>query len=566
LFGRSSLVDDSIYSPGGTGTSVTSTHVGFYPSWFFDDLDGTTIAIGGTTVGSGITSYATGFSMCEVTAGPAAGTVHNISASTSGAAYALDNGNGQYFVWQDDQLYLIDKATFAIDAGPVSAVAFSGSDDAPFRGVSQGASSIWIGPNRYSTAGLSLVETVTFADWNTGTGGGGSPIYDPINDAIWGMNPTTDLGVVTVRYLHRNGGYRVAGPIYSNQEFLEVEEMFAAACAGSILTHEGQVLLEPGQAKSVVATFTDDDLLTGSSVNWNQGILSESSEEWINTVVARYVEPDQKWNDHAAPVVRDTDDIITDGKPREASITLRLVRYQGQALRIAEVARRMGRVWGRATVKLGPRFCEIEEGDWINWQSDRRFGGATKTFRVEAYGIDEKWQITLTLREITATVFAADGVFDQDQSVPITTPPPPDIGAPDAGNWTLSAVTLDSAGASIPALEITGSTSDDPYVETIVIEYWKDDGVTDPTADPDAVPWITEGTHPPSTTLVDITTVTGGATYYAAVTYIVSGQSGDRLVLGPVTLTDFGATPFYEEEDDATPMHAEDGATLIHLG
>jgi hypothetical protein len=43
------------------------------------------------------------------------------------------------------------------------------------------------------------------------------------------------------------------------------------------------------------------------------------------------------------------------------------------------------------------------------------------------------------------------------------------------------------------------------------------------------------GTLPPSTTKVDITSIEPDAVYYGAVTYVVSGAPGDRLVLGPVT-------------------------------
>jgi hypothetical protein len=88
-------------------------------------------------------------------------------------------------------------------------------------------------------------------------------LYDPFNHAIWTLHGAHQ----TIRFLDIHGGYRIAGPIYANQEFLEVEEMFAAATAGSIITHEGSVELEPGQAKSVVASFTDADLLAGSQVS-----------------------------------------------------------------------------------------------------------------------------------------------------------------------------------------------------------------------------------------------------------------------------------------------------------
>jgi hypothetical protein len=329
--------------------------------------------------------------------------------------------------------------------------------------------------------------------------------------------------------------YRIAGPVYANQDFIDVEQMFSIACAGSVITHEGDVQMEPGQSKSIVATITDGDLLAGSKVNWNHGFLSESAPDWVNSVVASYVEPAQKWTTHEAPPARDADDILSDGRPREAQITLRLVKDLDQAQRIAEIQRRLGRLWGRMSITLGPRFCYLEEGDWVAVQSDRHFGGATRTFRVEAYQVDGKWQITLTLREIAADVF--DGVFSPptDHSVANPSPTPPDIGAPAGGQWALAAVTIANAGVSVPALEITGSASDDGSVETVVFEYWKSDGVINPLTHPDDPTWVTEGGHPPGATKVDIVGIQGGAVYYAAVRYIVSGIYGDRKVLGPVT-------------------------------
>lgn len=327
--------------------------------------------------------------------------------------------------------------------------------------------------------------------------------------------------------------YRVSGPVYASQPHLEVEEMFAAATGGSVVTREGSVELEPGASKSVVATFTDDDLLTASQVNWNQGILSEASGEWVNTVVARYVEPTQHWRDHAAPVVRSTDDILADGRPREASITLRLVRYVSQAQRIAEITRRLGRLWGRGSATLGPRFCELEDGDWVNWTSTRRFGGATKTFRVEAYSIDQKWHNKLTLREINATVFGS-ATFQPDYSVVDQPPAPSDPDTPDPAGWTLTAEILTSGGAEVPAIVFSGAV-DDEDTSSVIFEYWKADGVINPVTDPDDPAWIAGGTFGPTVTRVEITTIQGGEDYYGAVTYVQDGYFSGRLVLGPVT-------------------------------
>src|SRR3546814_4439711 len=118
-------------------------------------------------------------------------------------------------------------------------------------------------------------------------------------------------------------------------------------------------------------------------------MLSIASEEWVNTIVASYIEPTQKWAEHGAPVRRETADIVADGKPREQRMMLGFVTWVKQAGRVAEVARRFGRLRGRAEVTLPPRFAFIEEGDWVGWQSDRRFGGATMTFRVESWGSNE---------------------------------------------------------------------------------------------------------------------------------------------------------------------------------
>lgn len=260
--------------------------------------------------------------------------------------------------------------------------------------------------------------------------------------------------------------FRIDGPIYSTQKFLDVEEEIAAACAGVIIQVEGSVEIEPAQARTPSFAFSDGDLISGSSVSWNRGMLSDASDDWVNTVVARYVEPNQKWGTHAAPVRRFTADVIADGGSREQSITLDLVKRIDQAGVVAELARRMGRLWGRAEVTLGPRFADVEEGDWGTWQSDRRFGGATKTFRVESFGLDQKFQNKLGLREIASSVYAAVPSI-ADGATTFTPSTVPTLPAPPSGDWAL-APAMDYSGN--PYLSVTGHAS--PIgVETIIFQY-----------------------------------------------------------------------------------------------
>ncbi|MBB4152896.1 hypothetical protein GGQ80_000784 [Sphingomonas jinjuensis] len=218
--------------------------------------------------------------------------------------------------------------------------------------------------------------------------------------------------------------YRVAAAIASDEAAVDVELKFAAACGGIITQPEGSVEIEPGQARAVVAEITDDDILVGKKVTFSL-YRSESDEEWCNTVVGTYVEPAQQWKKHAAPVRRVHADILEDGRPRERKLALDYVTSGTQAQRCAEIARRLGRLTATGGFSLGPRFCELEEGDWIAYTSARRTRGQRLIFRIEAYQGDASWQTAFTLRQVAPEVYAwnpgdegTDGAVVVQQAAP----------------------------------------------------------------------------------------------------------------------------------------------------
>ena len=198
--------------------------------------------------------------------------------------------------------------------------------------------------------------------------------------------------------------YRVSALIGADEEFGSVEAKFAAACAGVLIQPEGSIEVEPGHAKAPVFFFTDADLIIGKPVSFSN-FRSEADEEWCNTVVPRYNEPAQKWADHGAPIRRVNADLVVDGGPRERKLSLEYCRSGPQAQRCGEIARRLGRLLRTATVTLGPKASEVEEGDWVCWTSKRYTAGQPVWFRVEGYETDASWQMKLTLREIAASVF-----------------------------------------------------------------------------------------------------------------------------------------------------------------
>jgi hypothetical protein len=546
IFGRHTTPSSNMLQL--VGSAVVSTGIGFAPNLYADDPSGNSFAIGGKQSGG---SYTTGFGIRDI----GAATDHLVTTSAGGAAYGVHNGAGAWFILQGTKIYLVDDATYAITAGPVTV---SSGGESSFNGALPGDQTIWLGFTEYSTLNLSVLRTVTPSAWSTGTGSSGSPTYDRINDAM--LTRGTLESAITVRYLTAHDKLTIGCVIGADERYLDVDEKFAAAVGGFIYQPGGSVEIEPGQAKAPSFSFTDSDLVIGTQVQYNQGILSRADSEWTNTVIPRYVEPAQKWQDHATPVRRVTADVTTDEGPREETLTLQYVTVERQAGVLGEYSRRLGRLWGRGQAVLPPGdYSQIEEGDWGTWQSDRYLGGATKTIRVESFGLDGKFQNSIRFREIAATVYS-DAVTDTQGGAATfrLTAPPADTSTPTSGTWTLAATTLDSTGASVPALELTGVLSDDDAsAEAVIVEYWLDDGVTDPTIDPDSIPWVMVGTYPPSTTTIDITGLTGLASYYVALTYIVSGVPGDRLILGPETISDLdisGQIPTITAQDEGSTL------------
>jgi hypothetical protein len=184
--------------------------------------------------------------------------------------------------------------------------------------------------------------------------------------------------------------YRASGVISADEVFGDVADVFAAAMGGIVIQPEGSVAVEPGHGKSPVAYITDDDLVSGTKVTFSD-FRSEADEEWANTVIPSFIDPSQKWASRAAPIRRNSADVLADGGPREAPISLRLVKSITQAQRIGEIRRRIGRLQRTASLTLGPRFCELEEGDWIVWTSARRTKGLPVQFRIESYALGRDW-------------------------------------------------------------------------------------------------------------------------------------------------------------------------------
>lgn len=356
----------------------------------------------------------------------------------------------------------------------------------------------------------------------------------------------------------KNGGsekrYRCNLVVRANDDYISTEETFAACCAGIIIQRQGGVQVEPGSARSVVAEITDDDFVVGETITFN---AFKSDTQRINSVVPRYIEPAQRWADHAAPLRRNLADLAIDGGPREEPLSLIAVTSNTQAQRCGEIRRRLTRMERTASFTLGPRFAHLEEGDWIGWTSARHLRGQRVVFRINSYSLAASWRNTIAIEEISAQAFSWNPAVDElTPGAVAVQQTPPTRGAPSASDWTFTGETIASAGGSQPAIVFAGAAGSD-YVEQIVFEY-RLAGGTD--AD-----WIGSELAGPGVRRREIASVSPGTSYHGAISYIIGGVPTERLVLGPVAAGELSVAGVASADDLAAAQALIDAqAATLH--
>lgn len=312
--------------------------------------------------------------------------------------------------------------------------------------------------------------------WSNGqllVGPGRSALEAPPEQIIAAANICDEL--VALKAGGTEARYRCAAAIKGDESWLEVDEAFAAAMAGDMIERAGQIVVDPGVAKTVVATFTDDDLITNSPTQVQAKI---GRSDLVNSVTATFVDPTKLWETTTAPLRRSLTDITTDGEPRERPLGLRFVTSQTQAQRLAEIERRKARLQRQAVVTLGPKYMMLEVGDWVTWTSARYAAGQSRTFMVTSCAVDEALRITLSLREINANVFAWTAATDELDALAPTYLPPAAPGAAVIAGFNAAAVALTGGGSAVPAINCTWTPPTDPSIYAVTLE-WRQVGATD---------------------------------------------------------------------------------------
>ncbi|HWA22335.1 MAG TPA: phage tail protein [Caulobacterales bacterium] len=204
--------------------------------------------------------------------------------------------------------------------------------------------------------------------------------------------------------------YTVGCEVKADEPWIDVQNKFADAMAGDLVRRAAAIAVTGCAAEPISATFTDDDLVIGAPKRLRAKV---PRDQLVNSVVAKFVDPDALWQEGSAPMRRSAADIASDGEERPTTVDLPFVTVQTQAQRIAEIQRRMARLMHTAAVVLGPAYMALEEGDWVQWTSARHFAGATKTFRCEGVSHGADMRTALALREINTAVYSWDCTTDE---------------------------------------------------------------------------------------------------------------------------------------------------------
>ncbi|HND54346.1 MAG TPA: phage tail protein, partial [Pirellulaceae bacterium] len=264
--------------------------------------------------------------------------------------------------------------------------------------------------------------------------------------------------------------YRANGLVKSTDTAIDVEEWFAAAMAGDLVDRDGVVDIDPGESRTPVWTITDGDMLDGETRVYNRHL---GENQRVNTVVARYVEPTQRYEAVAAPMRRDAADVTADGRPYETTLDLQFVQSGTQAQRIAEIKRRQGRLERSFQCTVGPRYIGAESGDWVTLTSDRWLGGDSIVCVITAVQIGVDFKVTLGLREIASSVYSWTAASDELTPGTVVASSTSAPAAISVTSFAAAAAVLTTAAGSVPAIQCTWAAFTDASVTGVLLQVRK---------------------------------------------------------------------------------------------
>lgn len=276
-----------------------------------------------------------------------------------------------------------------------------------------------------------------------------------------------------------------------------------------------------------VATITDSDLVGDCSLAATQPRRSR-----INGVYPRYRSEALDWQMVVADQIIVDSYVTEDGDERVKPITYSLVQDVNQVAQLARYDIENAREYGPVAVTVGPKWMNNRVGDCVTLQISDNGVAINQKMVILAREIDPSTcRVTFKLRSET------DGKHTYALGQTGVAPPTPTLSsyvaastAPASGSWVASATLLGSDSGSVPAIQITGAV--DTSLATLIIFEYRLTGTS---------AWTLAASAPPQSTGTTISSLAPGGEYDVAVSYVIGGLTGDRIILGPVTVGSLAA-------------------------
>jgi hypothetical protein len=305
-------------------------------------------------------------------------------------------------------------------------------------------------------------------------------------------------------------GWKVGGVVYSRPDTKwNVLKLILQAGAGQPLRIGARIGCLINTPRVSLATITAADIVGDAQL-----ARSAPRRSKFNTVIPRFRSPDHEWEIVPGSEISVDAYVEADGDRRTKELEYPLVQNAAQAAVLARYDIEDSREIGPGTFPLKPKWLNYAPGDCLTL--DLPDTDNVKLLLLSR-SIEPDSIVTFTVRSETDSKHAA--ALAQVGS------PPPDagivydttIGPPGALEWALS---TDGGGRMI----LSGAV-DNGIADSVLFEYRPTGG-----------DWIAAGIEPPTITEKAIAGLDPGATYEASVRYRSRGQTGGRLILGPVSV------------------------------
>lgn len=315
-------------------------------------------------------------------------------------------------------------------------------------------------------------------------------------------------------------------------------ESFAMSCGSMNIDSVSGSWPLVGSSQPIVATFTDDDLVSNEKVRYR---ARRSMSELVNSISGNFPNPDNLWSmDGYEPQISQAG-LVLDRRTRDLSMDFPQVRSARQAAQLASIYLKENRYEATASLTLRPRFQGIEPGDWVRWNSER-YGNKvyivtdTSLARLSS---NKPRAIALALQERDGSIY--DGVTPPQIILPF--PPGRPQYLQEVQNFDARAVIVQgNTGSLAPAIRVSWSVIEDETVSAVLVQYWTID-------DPSQV--FTKRVDMPASVAILTEGVVGGTEYRVRTVLITDPLRPVAPSAGALVTTDDIDPDFY-------PINLED--------